>query len=118
MAHEPSEPEFSAAPALHDGEIVITVRGELDLATVPELGTAIDAALRIHPYVMILDLESVTFMDSTASGFLVEARTKAQRAVVDLKLRGITANCRRTLELLELDQLFTFVPDGDHPDGS
>jgi anti-sigma B factor antagonist len=112
MASEPPKPDFSVAASAYEGHMVVTVRGELDLLTAPEMDTAIGAALRMHPYTLTLDLSGVTFMDSSACHSLVQARQGAFKSAVELELRGITDSCLRTLELLELDKLFTFT-DGD-----
>jgi len=104
------QPEFSVAAVVNDGQMVVTVRGEIDQATIPELDAAIAAALRIHPYTLVLDLSGVTLMDSSACRSLMRARTDALKSAVELELRGITVAGRRTLALLGLDGLFTFTP--------
>ena len=116
MTSEPARPEFSVAAEAHDGRMVVTVRGELDLLTSAEMGTAIAAALRMHPYTLVIDLGAVTFMDSSGCRALVEARRESFKSAVDLELRDITEPCRRTLQVLAVDKLFTFT-DGNH-DGS
>ena len=113
MAPESTRPEFSVAAVQHDGHMVLTLRGEIDLLTAAQMDAAIAAALRIHPYTLVMDLSAVTFMDSSACRSLVQARTDAIRSAVELELRDITPAGRRTLELLQLDKLFTFTTDGD-----
>jgi anti-sigma B factor antagonist len=117
MASEPAKPEFSVAAAAYEGHMVVTVRGDLDLRSAPEMDTAIGAALRMHPYTLTVDLSAVTFMDSSACRSLVQARQEAFKSAVELELRGITDSCRRTLELLKLDKLFTFTDAGADGDG-
>jgi anti-sigma B factor antagonist len=116
MKSERADREFSVAAVAHDGRMVVTVRGELDLQTSPDMGTAISAALSMHPYTLVIDLAAVTFMDSSACRSLVQARREAFKSAVELELRGITEPCLRALQALALDKLFTFT-DGNR-DGS
>lgn len=113
MAPQSERPEFSVAAVQHDGHMVLTIRGEIDLRTAPQMDEAIATALRIHPYTLVMDLSAVTFMDSSACRSLVRARTDAIRSAVELELRHVTAVGRRTLERLELDKLFTFTDGKD-----
>jgi anti-sigma B factor antagonist len=111
-------PGFSVAAAHHDGEMVIEVRGELDLATAPELDLAISEAIHLRPGCMVIDLAGVSFMDSTACRSLIHARAAAADAAVEMRLRSVSPVGRRALEILHLDELFTFAdpPDGHGPD--
>jgi anti-sigma B factor antagonist len=113
MAPQSARPEFSVAAVQHDGHMVLTLRGDIDLLTAPQMDDAIAAALRIHPYTLVMDMSAVTFMDSSACRSLVRARTDAIRSAVELELRDITAAGRRALEILELDKLFTFTLSED-----
>jgi len=51
---------------------VVSPHGEIDARTVPALETAIADALVLHPYVLVVDLSAVTFMDSTACHALLQ----------------------------------------------
>ena len=55
----------------------LSVAGELDMATAPELRTAIDAAKGPASEV-VLDLREVYFIDSTALGLLVAADAESR----------------------------------------
>ena len=118
MATRSERPEFSVAGVQHDGHMVLTIRGDIDVLTAPQMDDAVAAALRIHPYTLVMDMSAVTFMDSSACRSLVRARTDAIKAAVELELRDITAAGRRTLELLELDKLFTFTLGEDGYDST
>ena len=60
---------------LEDG-VVLTVRGELDIATVPGLRERLDAAVDAGVGRLVLDLTGVTFMDSVAMAAIIHARTR------------------------------------------
>lgn len=56
---------------LSNGWVSITVEGEVDLATVDELQSAIDAVLENGGHHLVVDLTASSFMDSTGLKALV-----------------------------------------------
>lgn len=59
-----------------DGAVVIHLVGELDLYNAPEVRAALLELCSEQPERLVVDLEQVNFVDSTALGVLIEARTK------------------------------------------
>lgn len=59
-----------------NGAVVIHLVGELDLYNAPEVRTALLELCSEQPERLVVDLEQVDFVDSTALGVLIEARTK------------------------------------------
>ena len=76
MATPPDD--FSIASASGDGRTVLMVRGELDLATAPELEEHIDGVLDAGREVVV-DLRDLAFMDSSGIRVLVAAHARAGR---------------------------------------
>jgi anti-sigma B factor antagonist len=74
MAIDPSG--FSISVSDSDGRAVVAVRGELDLATAPELEQAVLERLDAGQDV-ILDLRGLQFMDSSGLRVLVAAHARA-----------------------------------------
>jgi anti-sigma B factor antagonist len=64
---------------------VITVRGELDVATCPELASAL-ATQAADRRSILLDLRSTEFMDSIGLRLLLDARERAGRDGVAFEL--------------------------------
>jgi anti-sigma B factor antagonist len=61
------------------GNLRVTVSGEIDMATAPQLDKALDAALHEYrPQRLEVDLAGVTLLDSTGIRSLLLAQTKAQ----------------------------------------
>jgi anti-anti-sigma factor len=73
MAIDPSG--FSISTSDSDGRAVVTIRGELDLATAPELETALLERLDAGDDV-VLDLRELQFMDSSGLRVLVTAHAR------------------------------------------
>lgn len=61
---------------LPSGWQCISVSGEIDLATVPELESAIDSVLASNSHPLVVDLTESSFMDSTGLKALVMANRK------------------------------------------
>ncbi|WP_280483215.1 STAS domain-containing protein [Nocardia cyriacigeorgica] len=91
--------------ATRDGATVLTVTGEVDLATAPALENAIDAALGSEPAGLIIDLTAVTFLASAGMAALVAAHQRAG----DTTAIGVVADgpaTSRQLKMTSLDQVF------------
>ncbi|MEU8899496.1 STAS domain-containing protein [Nocardia sp. NPDC048505] len=82
--------------------VVAAVRGEIDMASAPELEAGLVAALRPAPATLIVDLSGVGFLGSAGLSVLLGV----SRAHPELDLRIVaTAVARRPMELTGLDQL-------------
>ncbi|HEY5296278.1 MAG TPA: STAS domain-containing protein [Gaiellaceae bacterium] len=86
----------------HDGAIVLRLAGELDLYNAEEVRSALADALATEPTRIVVDLSEVNFVDSTALGVLLEARSKLGRN--DLLLAAPQLETRRTLQVSGLDR--------------
>jgi anti-anti-sigma factor len=87
-----------------DGDRLLVVQGELDIATAPEL-VAILARLRAHRHPVVLDLEGVTFMDSTGLTTLMDAWLEAERDGWAFSVRAASPAVRRVVELAGVERL-------------
>jgi anti-anti-sigma factor len=76
MATPPEE--FSISAADRDGRAHLTLRGELDLATAPELEELVNERIDSSQEVVI-DLRGLDFMDSSGIRVLVAAHARAGR---------------------------------------
>ena len=89
-----------------DGAVVVSLAGELDLYNAEEVRTAMREVLAEEPKVLVVDLEQVTFIDSTALGVLVDAhRRMGGRDKFRLAAPGLET--KRALEVSGLDQHFS-----------
>jgi anti-sigma B factor antagonist len=103
-----SEPGFTTSSATHDDVTVLSVGGEIDMATAPAFATAIDELLENIPQALIIDLAGVQFIDS--AGLTVLMRTHDRRSAVGHFAVVVESVCRRPIELIGLDKLFPVCP--------
>jgi anti-anti-sigma factor len=68
---------FSISTSEHGGRVVVFIRGELDLATAPELENVVTDALDAG-HDVVVDLRELEFMDSSGLRVLVSAHKRAQ----------------------------------------
>ena len=88
-----------------EGAVVVSLAGELDLYNAEEVRSALLDACATEPDVLVVDLEEVRFIDSTALGVLIEARSRMdERRGFHLAAPGIET--RRALEVSGLDRHF------------
>ncbi len=89
-----------------DGATVVSLAGELDLYNAEDVRAALLECCAEEPSVLVVDLAGVTFIDSTALGVLIEARSRlADRDGFRLATPGLET--RRALEVSGLDRHFS-----------
>jgi anti-sigma B factor antagonist len=94
------------------GVEVVTVTGEHDLSTAPELKRQLDAALESGPAVAV-DLMQTTFIDSTVLRVLIGAREQANERGIGFRIAlgdSTGHGVRRLLELTGLERRLATVP--------
>jgi anti-anti-sigma factor len=84
------------------GSAVLTVAGEIDLATAPGFRRALDVAARTHPAIEI-DLRGVSYLDSTGIDALF---TYATRHRIKLTIGG-NRTLASVIRVSGLDQVLT-----------
>jgi anti-anti-sigma factor len=90
---------------LEHGVRTISVRGELDLSTAPELEGPLDQALESDEGSMLIDLSSCEFIDSTGIALIVRAwqRLDSGKNGRALVLCSQNEQVRRVLEITGLE---------------
>ena len=96
--------EFQArSEFLDDGTCVVSVAGEVDLYTAPDLAQALELNGSAGGRV-VLDLSDCTFIDSTGLGVLIDARRRLGAEV--LSIVAASVEVIRAFELTRLDRHF------------
>jgi anti-sigma B factor antagonist len=84
---------------------LLTVRGEVDLASAPKLAAAMTELMDRGYTQVAVDLGSVEFIDSSGLGVLVGSLRRLREDGGDLVLRAASPAVTRILELTGLDGL-------------
>jgi anti-sigma B factor antagonist len=92
-----------------DGGLVITAEGELDLSTAPLLDAAVLAAEATGAAIITVDIDAVTFIDSTGLRALIEAQLRSQQDGNRLRLTRGSPQAQRLFSLAAVHELLPFV---------
>lgn len=84
---------------------VVTVSGEVDLATSPDLDAAIITALESGTEAVTIDLTDVSFMDSSGLGVVVRALKRCREADKELDLVITNDRVLKVFGITGLDQV-------------
>jgi anti-sigma B factor antagonist len=88
-----------------EGWYVISVGGELDMNAAPSLSVAVEAAFQRGTTTMVLDLDEVTFIDSTAIGVMLAARERLLRSGGSFEVVCSQPNVVRVLEIVGVESV-------------
>jgi anti-sigma B factor antagonist len=103
--------ECAIGRALAGEPLVVTVRGEVDLATASELESSVQRAFAVAPESVLLDLGGLTFIDSSGLRVLVSLSNEARAREAKLALRNVPRHAERVLDLTGLSEFFDRAPD-------
>ncbi|MFU8876327.1 STAS domain-containing protein [Micromonospora sp. SL4-19] len=105
------EQTWQSETTVSDGTAVVTLFGELDIAAASPLGDVLQGAIASAPRVQV-DLERVSFIDSTVLNAFVNAHGRATDRGVRLALVNPTGHVRRVLSMTGILPLLA-EPDSD-----
>ena len=102
---------FHADVGTLDGSVVVSLHGELDMATAPALDQALASAFDGGGSSVIIDLASLTFMDSTGIAVLLSAGRRAKEAGQTLVVRSPRRPVLKAFRLTGVDQILAIEPN-------
>jgi len=91
-----------------NGATVVAPTGRLDVAGAPALKDAISEALKNGQAKVVIDMEGVSFVDSTGLGSVIAALKQIRSSQGDLRLAAPNQQVRVVLELTTLDRVFPY----------
>jgi anti-anti-sigma factor len=91
-----------------NGVTVVAPTGRLDVAGAPALKDAIAEAARSGPTRVVIDMEGVSFVDSTGLGSVIAALKQLRSTQGELRLAAPNQQVRVVLELTTLDRVFPY----------
>jgi anti-sigma B factor antagonist len=103
------EQEFRIEERVDQGVPVISVIGEIDVATAPQLRECLHSVIARGQTTVVLDLLAVTFLDSTALGVLVGALKRCRELGGELHVVVTDARIRKIFEITGLNKVFPIV---------
>ena len=96
-----------------DGFSVLAVSGEVDVATVPRLREQLHSLVAAGNTRIIVDLDSVDFLDSTGLGVLVGALKRVRSHDGTLSLVCTQPRIRKVFEVTGLTKVFALFDSVD-----
>jgi anti-sigma B factor antagonist len=102
---------FDVTITEHAGAVHVTLSGELDISTAPRFEEPLRRVEADEPEVVVVDLSSLEFMDSTGLRLLVAADQRAREAGRRLALVRGNDMVQRVLRLTRLDERLDIVED-------
>ena len=105
-------PEFEITSTDEGGVRVVAVRGEIDVATAPELAGHLYEALEMGAPAVVVDLCAVEFMDSSALAALLRGRGLLLEAGARLAVACVPAGApAKALEISGVQQVIEVYAD-------
>lgn len=89
-----------------DGEVILAVRGEVDLSSVDGLRAEVERAIRHSPRALVFDLTDLDFMDSSGIAVLLTAAEQ----IGAVELRNPSEIIRRVIVLSGLTDVLRMTP--------
>jgi anti-sigma B factor antagonist len=96
-----------------DGWQVLTLAGEVDVASAPRLRDRLVQLITDGPPQVVVDLSGLSFIDSMGLGALVSGLKRARAHAGDLRLAGPSDHVAKVLSITRLDQAFVVGTDVD-----
>ena len=94
---------------------VLQLEGEIDLHLSPEVAESLRLMVAKKPQVLVVDLEKVTYMDSSGLAVLIEAMQNVQKYGGKFALANVQESVKHIFEIARLDQVFQIF---DHVDSA
>jgi anti-sigma B factor antagonist len=89
-----------------DGWQILTLAGEVDVATAPRLRDRLVQLITDGPPRLVVDMSGLSFIDSMGLGALVSGLKRARAHDGDLRLAGPSDHVTKVLAITRLDQAF------------
>jgi len=95
----------------HAGVFVVTLEGEVDMSTSPEVRKALLPLFHDKAAHVVVDLKGVPYIDSSGIATLVEGLQLSKRGGARFTLAGAGRTVEAVFDLAYLKSVFEMVPD-------
>jgi anti-sigma B factor antagonist len=90
-------------------DVLLSVQGEVDLATAPELEEALERAIEVEGRRLVVDLRGVAFLDSTGLALILRHDRRARAAARRLIVVKGPPHVQKAFELTGLNERLTMI---------
>jgi D-inositol-3-phosphate glycosyltransferase len=98
--------DWSVGTVLDDGIAIVSVAGEVDMSTAPELAAELADQVAKRPDAVVVDLGRISFFGSSAINVLLDAHERSASRGVPLLLAAPAPGVVRSLEIVGLSEVF------------
>jgi anti-sigma B factor antagonist len=104
--------DFDVDITADGGDVIVTVRGELDVLTAPFLWERMEPALVGITGKLVFDFAELGFIDSMGLGVIVRAYSRLRGVTADRQMvvRHLNAHARKVFEITGLDRVVDVQP--------
>jgi anti-anti-sigma factor len=106
-----SSSPFEVSVEQRQGAVHVVLTGELDISTATRLEDDLRRVEADRPELIVLDLQRLSFMDSTGLRLLISADARAREEGRRLAIVQGNEMVQRVLRLTRLDERLTIVED-------
>ena len=92
-------------------------KGQLDLTNIKMLKTRLEAVLPAEEQHVLLDMEKITYIDSSVIGYLVDLLNRFRTKTGSFGMIAINPKIQNILELANLTKFFLIFPSIDSIEG-
>ena len=92
---------------------MLPLEGEIDLHVSPSITALLNAMIEKKPERLVVDLSSVTYIDSAGLAALIGAMQRVEGYGGKFLLAGLQGTICNIFESSRLDQVFQVFPDAD-----
>ena len=97
-----------------DAITILDIQGEIDLYNAPEIKDIIQKLIEAQKYNVIINLEKVSYIDSSGIGALISSLSNLKKYQGGLKIINVYASVKKVFELTKLTSFFEiYESDGE-----
>lgn len=86
--------------------VLLDINGEIDLYNAPEIKDVIAKLIEEQKYCIIINLEKVSYIDSSGIGALISSLSNLKKYQGGLKIINVSGSVRKVFELTKLTSFF------------
>ena len=89
-----------------DRVVILDIQGEIDLYNAPEIKDTMQKLIKAQKYSIIINLEKVSYIDSSGIGALISSLSNLKKYQGSLKIINVYASVKKVFELTKLTSFF------------